>query len=131
VRFREPIVSGSESVAGRLWTTDKSRTAAADDDDDDDGAGEDEKKKLNSYYDATTTTSREKNITFIYILLCKKKTKNKNLKWNVVGRIIQKPRGRELVARADDNNNNNMRAPNCLVAYIYIYIYILCARLLK
>ena len=40
VRFREPIVSGSESVAGWLCrTTDKSRA-----DDDDDGAAGDEKK---------------------------------------------------------------------------------------
>jgi len=48
VRFREPIGSGSESVAGRLWTTDKSRAAADEDDDDggdnNDGAGGDEKK---------------------------------------------------------------------------------------
>lgn len=64
VRFREPIVSGSESVAGRLWTTDKSLAA------DDDGAGEDE-KKTNSYYDATTTS--RKKILHLYIFYCGKK----------------------------------------------------------
>lgn len=71
VRFRDPIVSGSESVAGRLWTTDKSRA----DDDDDDGARVVEKK--NSYYDATTTTASRKKILHLYIFYCVKKKKTK------------------------------------------------------
>lgn len=57
VRFREPIVSGSESVAGRLWTTDKSRA----DDDDDDGARVVEKKTV-------TTTRRRRQVEKKYYI---------------------------------------------------------------
>jgi len=67
VRFREPIVSGLESVAGRLWTTDKSHA------DDDDSARVVEK--------TVTTTRRqvEKKILHLYTFYCVKKKKKTSI----------------------------------------------------
>lgn len=79
VRFREAIVSGSESVAGRLWMTDKSRTAA----DDDDGAGGNEKKKL------TVTKTRRRRVgkkLHLYVFYCVKKKTSSGMSSGVLYR---------------------------------------------